>query len=93
MTKLPKEIESDIALGVIWVGVCHQCRGGAFEEDFREGRQKIFDYDVLLMNLQRYDHMLYGIELACGSSEQIERMQGMIKEAIRDCTLLRAEML
>ena len=93
MDKLAPEIELDIALGVIWNGVLHQCHGGAFKEDFREGRQKIFDYDVLCLNLQRYDHMLYGIELACGSSERIQFMQGVIKEAIRDCTLLRAEML
>ena len=93
MERLSAEVEMDMALQVIWMGICHQCEGGSFKEDFAKGRGKIYDYDALLTNLQRYDHMLFGIELACGSSKQIKLMQGVIQEAIRDCTLLRAEML
>ena len=93
MDEIPKELKQGIALTVIWHGILHECEGGAFREDFREGRQKVYDYDQLCWGLRRYDHMLYGIELACGKTEQIELLQKILREAIRECSILRAELL
>ncbi len=93
MDLIPQELKKGIALTVIWHGICHECEGGAFRDDFREGRQKVYDYDQLCYGLRRYDYMLYGIELACGQTELTQLVSRLVKEAIRECSILRAEML
>ena len=90
-TQVPERLQKDIAYGVIWQGICRECEGGSFQEDFREGRQKLYDYDIICQALQRYSNMLWAIELACGWDRHCDLMQRMVDQAIDDCNAMRAE--
>ncbi len=88
---IPERTQKDIAYSVIWQGICRECEGGAFAEDFREGRQKLYDYDIICQGLQRYGHMLWAIELACGWDWHGEVLQRMLARAVDDCNKMRSE--
>ena len=88
---LPENTQKDIAYSIIWQGICEECAGGAFKEDFREGRQKLYDYDVITQSLQRYSNMLWAIELACGWDWHCDIMSRLVQAAIEDCNNMRSD--
>ena len=88
---ITEHTQKEIAYAVIWQGICRECEGGSFQEDFRDGKQKLYDYDFLCSGLRRYHAMLWGIELACGWDQNNERLRKMAENAIQDCQTMRAE--
>ena len=89
--EISEHTQKDIAYNVIWQGFCRECEGGSFQEDFRDGRQKLYDYDIICSALERYEHMLWAIELACGWDRHGERLRLMVERAIHDCRSMRSE--